>query len=333
MKKLFDLIFGKSTTGALIDNRPAEDKQKDISFEEIVATANTVKWEEKTSYRTFPVFNQNGTYACGAYSLKKHLGVLHNLKHKDFIYFSVQDIYQRRFNKPSGGMALWDMAKIAKEGVTLQELTQGAEYKDVDLDSYPIEDYKREIGKVFKIEGEPIYIDGGDFETIASVIQTTGKSVIGTMFFLYDEWSKFIPIATEPKLQYLSNSALRHFINFVDFTIYKGKKYLVAEDSSHFGGFSTRLVSEEFLKKRNYLNMYLMNFKFDTKPKPRYNGSITSLQACLQSIGIFPTNVSFVESYGPLTRKSVKEFKLINGLPNTDELDYQTVSLLKKVFP
>jgi hypothetical protein len=332
-KKLIEILFGQPKTGARLDERPLEQRKEDIPFKDVVASANPVVWEEKTSYRTLPVMNQNQTNACGAYSLSKHLSSIYLNNSKEYIKFSVHDIYQRRANKPYPGMNLWDMARIAKEGVTLQELTQGLEFKDVDLDSYPIPKYKRDVGNIFSIEGEPIYVTGGDIETLASIIQTTEKSIIGLFFFTSEEWSNYVPVVKDKGLVYNSERALRHYVNLLDYTLYNGQKCLVVEDSSHFGGFNRRLITEDFLKKRNFINMYMMNFKFSKSSKPSYTGTFRSLQKCLQSEGYFPVNVSFVENYGPITRKAVRKFKVDNGLDDNDTLDYQTVALIKRAFP
>ena len=47
-------------SGAQIDTRPEEEKNKDWKFGEIVAAVTPVEWAEKTpdQWRKFPIFNQ-----------------------------------------------------------------------------------------------------------------------------------------------------------------------------------------------------------------------------------------------------------------------------------
>lgn len=320
-------------TGALV----AEDEAP-IVFSDVVAKANVVDWK-KTTYRSFPAFNQNRTNECGAFSGKKHLGICYAQKYKNFIEFSEEDIYQRRITKVAG-MYLPDIMRIMQEGVTLKALTNVDNITDADADNAVIDKWKRDVGKLFAIN-QPIYIPAGDFDTIASVIQTTGKSVIGMMYFTYDEWARSVPKYLYPSLEWTSSSTLRHFINFVDYATIDGQQVLVVEDSAWFGGLSTRFVTREFLKARNVpvpmANAYMMNFKFDTSAtggtQPRFDGTIISLQKCLQSLGMFPSNVSYFEGIGNVTKGALAKFQSANGLAITENFDSATRAVITQLFP
>src|SRR3990167_4105690 len=97
----------KFQSGAVIDIRINKEKLKDYKFEEIVASANPVNWTEKPQkeWRKFPISSQNGSKSCVAHSMAKLLGVLYFLKNDSFINFSATHLYQRRKNRPDGGMA------------------------------------------------------------------------------------------------------------------------------------------------------------------------------------------------------------------------------------
>jgi len=319
--------------GANLDVRSVEEKSNDIHFKDIVASANAVDWTTKTNLRSFPVYNQYNTAMCGANALSKALGIAYSTSYKSYVGFSRADIYQRRFNKPSGGMSLPDMFKIASEGVTLEQLTPLDIRKDSDADNLVIESFKRDVGKVFSVSGGA-YLSN-DIETIASVIQTTGKGVILLTYFNSGEWSKETPYIVDLGLTVLKG--IRHFVTAVDFTLKDGKKYLVIEDSAWFGGINRRFISEEWVNKRVYAAGYPINFKFSqgsTSTKPSFDGSIISVQKCLRYEGLFPNNISYVESLGPITKKALALFQSKHGLmPLTSTLSPETISKLKELYP
>lgn len=321
----------QSFLGALLDNRSDKEKENDIHVHDIVAYVNAVDWKEKTNIRKFPDYNQYNSYMCGANALSKYQGIAYSTSYGDFIPFSRIDIYQRRINKPEPGMRMDDMFKIASEGITLEQLTPKTVYEDKDADNYKIEDFKREVGKIFATStgiNVPINID-----TIASVIQTTGKGVVLLTYFNSGEWSKEKPYIIDKSLTVYDG--LRHFVVATDFTLINGVKYLVIEDSAWFGGINRRMLSEEWVNKRIYSAMYSMKFKFqkDTTNKPVYDStSIISAQQCLRSEGLFPTNVSFINSFGPVTKKAVTDFQIRYNLPVTSQLDEATKNKLHQLY-
>ena len=318
-------------TGALIDDRKPIEKIDDVHFEEIVASAAPVNWVTKTSFRTYPVLNQRSSYTCGANALSKSWGIQLEQKYGKYVQLSRGHIYQRRIGKGEG-MALHDMFRIASEGATLEQLTGEEIYKDADADKLPIDTLQNALGQVFAVN-KGIYL-GNDIETIASVIQTTGKGVIMLAYFLSGEWSKEYPTIVNPLLTVNDPSSLRHFIVAVDYTLINGKKYLVIEDSAHFGAINRRFLSEEFIKNRVMGAGYLMNFKYGTSKKVSYDGwTIISAQECLQAEGLFPTNISFAENIGNVTRGALEKFQKKYGLTVTRTLDTDTKNLLHRLYP
>ena len=176
-------------SGALIDVRPEAEKQKDFKVEELVAAFAPVNWVEKpqSMWRKFPIFHQDGSGSCVAQTEAKELGILRWLKDGIYVHFSATDIYQRRFNKPQGGMAGDDCRKIAANGVTLEVLAPSQNMSDAQMDSAVIEPYKRQVGEVFKVPNfvsDPVK----DIEAIASIIQQTKKGVMVWYYFRHDEW-------------------------------------------------------------------------------------------------------------------------------------------------
>jgi hypothetical protein len=259
------------TTGAQLDTRTDAEKKDDLHFSEVVGMATAVKWEERQP-RQFPVLDQKQAFMCGAFALRKSMGIMYSLypKYGSYVDLSSAHIYQRRMDRPIAGMSMSDMFNIASQGTALYALTNEKITTDADADSLSIPSWIVEIGKSFSIGGG-VYLPV-DFETVASTIQATGKGVILFQFFTAGEWARQFPTIVE-NLNVLSNNALRHFVTAVDFVLKDGKKYIVVEDSAHFGGLAQRYLSEEWFKARTHQAGYPMNFKFQTSvgDRPTYD--------------------------------------------------------------
>lgn len=324
-------------TGALSDERKQSEKADDIHFNDIVATANVVSWSEKyPNVRTFPEYDQKNSYTCGANSLAKVMGIMFSNTFGTYLPFSRAHIYQRRIGKDNHaqGMAMYDMFNIASQGVTLEQLVTKQLNNEEDYDTALIENWMQKEGETWKITGA-VYIPNS-IETIASTIQTTGKGIILCTWFLSGEWAKTIPYIVEPTLRWDDSKSLRHFVVAVDYTLYKGVKYLVIEDSAHFGGISRRLVSEEWVDKRVKAAGYPMNFTFraGVSNRPTYDMiTVISAQVCLRYEGLFPINVSYSENVGPITRRALSDFQMKYKLPVTQALDTQTINQLHFLYP
>jgi len=208
-------------TGALLDNRPEEEKQKDYRFEEIVAQADPVNWVEKpqSQWRKFPIFDQGNSNSCVAFSLAKILGILHYIKEGEFITFSAGFIYQQRSNKPAPGMIAIDAWEIVrKNGALLEELFPSQGKSDAELDSYPVKNYEKEIAKIFAISNY-VVMPIGDIDVIASTIQKTGKGIMVWYFWKYEEWDRPVPEIKYPDLTVTSPGVARHSVCFTPDTM------------------------------------------------------------------------------------------------------------------
>ncbi len=348
---LFDILFPKKNKvivmpritkpGALEDDRTEEEKQTDFHFVETVASAAPASWVEKdpSQWRKFPIRSQNGSGTCVAQTEAKELGIMYYTRHKEFVDFSAGFIYKRRLNKNwqnSAGMVGVDARDIVhKNGCTLEVLMPSQNMTDSQVDASEEKQYYRDIAKVFAISPNYVmYTAGRDFETIASTIQVTGKAVMVWFRFEYDEWTDI------PFLKANSGASLHHSVAAVDAVLYKGKKYLVIEDSwGEFYGFKgQRLISEEFFKARNSFASYLIEFKMyekDQAPNPTkatfgsvlefiplVNGEIADpikheaqkkdvvrLQDILKKEGLMAKNIDSTGYYGAITAKSVLAFQ------------------------
>lgn len=331
IKKFFS-VENEYGTGALIDDPVS--KSDDIKHKDVFGGSEVILLDKpKENWRKFPVRNQGRGFSCMANACAKMLGILSYLRDGEFINFSAAHIYQRRMNKPNPGMFLHDVLGIASKGVTLEALVKSEQLLDDVIDNIKIEPHETKIGEIFATEDIPVYIQPGDFNSVASVVQT-GKGVLCMFYFQADEWSKFYPTITNQRLD--SANALKHGVVAIDAFRYNGSDVLLIEDSAHFGGFSQRIISKQFFLKRNLANGYLMQFKFDkgNGERPVFEDTNISLQKCLQFEGLFPQEAKFVENYGPLTKRAVIEFqKKYNIEPSAGVFGEKTKKKIAELYP
>lgn len=344
---IFDIFKKKVDTsdrgfGALEDTRSDSEKEKDILRDELVASSASVDWKEKSTWRRFTIFDQNGSGSCVAQTTAKMLGIMYWLVNNNYVHFSATHIYQRRSNKPSAGMIGVDAANISASGVTLEELVPSQKMTDAQMDSIVIPRYKQQVGEIFKA-GQYVILPTKSIDEIASTIQVTGKPVMVWYYFSTGlrpiEWNKAVPTIEHRSLPMTGNNTARHSVTAVDFLILSkaqtsdkslwGKKALVIEDSwgPDNGLNGQRFITEDFHNTRNFFAMYFMNFKFGedastTKPKYTFsktlqfssvvsygNADVIALQNILKYEGLFPTNVESTGYFGAATREAVIKFQ------------------------
>lgn len=332
--------------GALDDTRSAEQKAKDFTFDEIVASAAPVVWKEKSTWRKFPIFNQNGSGSCVAQTMAKLVGILYSEKFKEYVHFSASHLYQRRSNKPQGGMIATNVFDLARESVTLESLAPSQNMSDSQMDAVSVAPVKNEVGKLFKI-GNYVTVPVKDIDTVASIIQQTNKGLMVWFYFSLAEWRKAVPEMLDVNM--LKQGALHHSVAAVDFLIlssaqtsdkrFWGKKAIVVEDTAwpETGRSGQRFITEDFFKKRNTFVGYPISFKFDdslpVETAPRFNfetdlkyntevsyASVVALQKILRFEGLFPTNIDCTGIYGAVTAKAVVAYQLKYGLIKAEQV-------------
>lgn len=327
------MFWTKRKTGAIEDYRPQEAKDKDFLFKEIVASADLVNWTEKapSEWRNFSIKDQDGSGSCVMQSTAKLCEVLYFNKSGKKVPFSANH-YKYRNNFPAEGMWGTDAFDVwRKQGIPLEQLSPSQKLSEDKMNTVEISSEATDTALIFKIDNYVQFTAGQDFETIASTIQKTGKAVMVWFRFNYNEWTDIPTIKTDsPKLH--------HSVACVDFTLYKGKKYLVIEDS--WGNFNAwqgrRLISEEFFAARNTFAAYPLTFKFfTTDVKPSYTGTIVSLQDCLKHYGTFPTNVESTGVLGAVTKKAISLFQVKEGLhpTGTGSVGSLTKAKLEELYP
>jgi hypothetical protein len=307
--------------GALIDTRTEAQKAKDYRFGEIVSAVEPVTWTEKpqSTWRKFPIFNQNGSGSCVAQTLRKMYGVYIWLNTGTFVDISASHIYQRRSNKPQSGMGGEDVFMIGQKGTTLNQFAPSDNLSDFQMDAMVVKPFMEKVGETFKL-GKYVVVSPTDIDTVASIIQATGKAVMVWFYFKSDEWTN-VPAVKYPDLDRYAYATNRHSVAAVDFTLYNGKKALIIDESWGLGTAMNgqRVITEDFFNARNFFAAHFMNFAFEEAsiPKPHYDETIKSLQDCLKFEGLFPSNVESTGVYGPVTIKAVNDFQVKYGLHPT----------------
>lgn len=334
---ILDTILGTKASeepleqpGALIDDRPESAKEKDYRFEEVVASAAPVAWRKKkeSEIRKFPIFDQGRSGSCVAQTGKKQIGVYAFLKTGAFFPVSASHLYQRRSNRPGGGMIGINAFEVMQKGVAPSAFAPDERMSDSEMDSLVVPPFAEHVGKAFSI-GNYFTVKTGDIDLIASIIQETGKAVMVWFYFQYDEWTSR-PQVKNKNLDLYAGSTSRHSVAAVDFTITDdGKKALVIDDSwgpSAGNGAGQRIIDEDFFRARNWFAAHFMNFAYENGEmtgKPRhqflrdmefsatvsYDPEVVALQDCLKWEGLFPANVESTGYFGSVTRKAVEGFQ------------------------
>jgi hypothetical protein len=246
-------------SGALEDPRPKEEKAKDVKHSDI-GGALMYNWFEypQSAWRTYPVFNQDGSYSCGANAGAKALGIEALHKYVRFVDFSRKDIYQRRDGYPNvQGMYLSNIGQIICDGVTLESLrpSDGLNESQINdgTDETKYSDLVRGPSLSIASTITPVH-DIPSIDELAAVIEPAGKPVILRVVFTAKEWQGLVPQLTT------DTPDLAHFVCATQATLFGGKKSRIISDSWGAGGYKgLRVLTEEwFLNGRVTANMYLL---------------------------------------------------------------------------
>jgi peptidoglycan hydrolase-like protein with peptidoglycan-binding domain len=306
----------KSEKGCLIDNRKPKEKLKDFKDSEIELKGGVqylTKKEADKSKGVNPVLNQKITSACVMFAIVTALFATEKKR------LSPAFLYPQRFNKPKPGSYLYDGGDIAVQQGVCEEEVLPTPLKEAEINAVKITDEARDNARLYK-QRAYVFLDDLSIDTIADKLNN-GYSVVFAMYGNNAEWGREYP-EVKSKTLTPDNASIRHAICALPNSAheYKGKKYIIIQDSAHFGKVVFRYLSEDYIKARVTSAMYFIDMDFDTsKPAPytfTQNLTVGStgievlvLQKTLQTLGFFPVNVNPTGYFGGISRQAVKNFQ------------------------
>lgn len=331
----------KVNTGVLEDNRSDAEKAKDYSISELLPTRGEINVNSlPTEPRTFKIRNQASSGSCVAQSMAKALEILDS---KSEEAWSATPIYQKRSNRPQGGMIGWEaLSIVTKSGSGYEKDIPSQLLSDSQMDSIPwsVEQIQRDRPTNYYIISNP-QTGKVNFADLVNAVQTFGVAVIYVNASV-SEWN------FKPRV-HNSNGTLRHAVAVHSVIQYKGEPYVVVDDS--WGKFwypgdevlpikdGQRMLSKDFVEKHCYFAGGFVDFKYESTPAPKYvfnnimvlgqrdnkaagEKDITMLQDKLKSMGLMPANIPSTGYYGPLTAKAVYAFQVKYNVDNLAVLDF-----------
>lgn len=332
IKNLFKRSQKTPFTGAIMPTDAQLAEMPKLS--ELVADVNPVIWKQldMNALPKYPVYSQDGSSSCVAMSVALIASILYFIRTGVTLMFSPAYIYQQRKNKPEGGMIGTDAFSIASKGMIPEVLMPDQNMGETAINAVKVQPWFKKVAEVFAFEDVLIQLPLKDIETVASVMQTTGKPVNVWFEFLRSEWTS-IPVFSQ-----IIGTLLRHSVVAIAYGIWQGERAIVIQESwgegaTQFGTY--RIITNSFYSKRNIFAAYPRRFKFDTDlfPLLSFDGTIMSAQKCMQNEGFFPLDVPFFNNWGNVSRQSAMKFQNAHGLPQTGLLDEATKNKLHQLYP
>lgn len=312
----------------LLDNRPVAEKEKDYLHEELALSALPIEYttraKAKKEIGKYFAENQFGTSSCAAHAGALCLGILEVREGKTYKRLSPAFIYRKRKNYPSEGMYVEDNGEICRKfGSCPYELCPTPK-TEKDINATFITGVMEDYAKPFR--GGNYFALGTNIDDYANVANNLELPIKLFVWGSVAEWSMETPAVLDPKLT-LEKAPVRHLVTILPNTahIYKKKKYVIIQDSSHFGKKTHRYVSEDWFKARVVIGQYhltLPNPEKETTPfkyvftkdlKVGDTGmEVNAMQEFLKSQGFFP-NMPTTQFFGGISRKAVEDFQMAHA--------------------
>ena len=254
--------------GANKDTRSQEEINKDFKHTELFGFGVS-EWKEKpeSTWKNFPIRNQNGSGMCGPFALAKALGA-NNVPEYGYKNLDTRFIYNLRGNKTTPGMWMGDLFEVGvKQGAPEDTLLESDNLTEEKANLYQFTEALREEAKKFR-GSSYVYTRGGSIED-ANVAVNNGYYPIILLRCNIAEWT------AEPKVitgMTRKDFDVNHYVVVVDTTIYNNKKCLIIEDSwgSSYGRNGRRILSEDFVDQRVEAIGYVIDWKaLPAFPKPK----------------------------------------------------------------
>lgn len=278
----------KNTTGANIDFRPEEDKNKDWRPEEAFAGTSPIVWREKTieeveaEIRATSI-SQGHTYRC----VSEYAGIFFEnaeyLETGKRIVFSRRDIYFRRTNKPLPGMSMHDLFSLMRKGACLESQLPSTATKETEINlPYVVTEEMITARNTYASEASFTWADA----TIDDIARTIESKTPVCLFWYFEdknpgEWWMKQPKVKNENLNLYADSTSRHQAAGVSYLLVDGVKHIAVLDSSGQGSGmgkkkNIRYISENFFNDRCYGAGFAIDKKnLDYKPEPTFKYTFT----------------------------------------------------------
>jgi peptidoglycan hydrolase-like protein with peptidoglycan-binding domain len=358
--------------GLLEDPRRPEERSKDYQTAELFGTEEVSfidfeVWKDLPANKDFlsklPVYNQNGSSACVAYSLAL-IATINNLKEEGrALRYSPRGIYARRQNKPTPGMWFQNGAELFRDyGVVFEELLPSNGLNEEAMNK--LDDYLPSFDLVGKIYGAKNYFWLRTFDEVVSVLAKGFPVQIGVRFNK-GEWGKLLVPQTQTQATSIYDLAYGHSIVALPYSYfnYQSKRAVLVQDSwgEGIGWNGRRILTEDWFASpyrfqgglwyEDLANLQVFNEIKATAQLPKYQWTrnltigdtgedVRMLQLALGMIQgkdgtyLFPLMTRTPTGYfGGLTRSAIKGFQELNNLPITgifDDLTRKTLNSLTK---
>lgn len=295
------------------DPRTPEDQQKDYAHEErVFPQAKDPFGNSPITDSPFkPYYNQVGTSSCVPHGVGLALAIERKADVGVWARLSPLFAYRLRSNYPQEGSYppnIFDM--YAKYGAplldSLPEVNTEAQANGVVLTAQMYTE-----AEIFK--GKEFYTlqTFNDIAALAN-IAAAGHGVAILIYATYKEWAQAVPQILTPGLVLDATTPIRHCVCILPNSgfIRDGKRYVTIQDSSPFGGFYLRDVSEDFIAARCYGAGYWDTVEtIGSGPRPQYTftktlkyGSkgpeVVAMQKLLIAEGVLPADCATGNFYG-----------------------------------
>jgi hypothetical protein len=201
-------------------------------------------------------------------------------------------------------MHFTDIKALAAEGACLYDLLPCEGLTEEQINNLKVEEYHKQSADAFALPKD--WIDTVDFDTTAATIEKTKKPVMLWFSFGPGEWFG----TSYPKIRGTDKRYAHSVVGTQSFTDIKtGIQYIKIEDSADTEQYYEKYITREFFA-RCWLHAYPRHFKFTGEENiPAYTGTIKSMQAILQALGIFPDDKTLLTGFwGSITDDAVRKF-------------------------
>tara|TARA_R110000868_G_scaffold405125_2_gene684121 strand:+ start:350 stop:1360 length:1011 start_codon:yes stop_codon:yes gene_type:complete len=300
-------------SGGLIDQRK---EKKDFSHLEIGRVSQPTYLTRTKALKVitkYPARNQKSTSSCGGHAGEIALSIDTNKIHEPAF------IYRQRANFPDEGMYHYDLGDVMLRGTCLDKQVKKTEpdFNAFDIKPHLPEASKYPLDSYIVLENDKFTIDD-----IAYVVNDLKRPLILYVFWSGKEWSTDYPVAVGKMTN--ANAQYRHYVTVLPNSAYtyKKQKFVIIQDSAHFGGKHIRHLSEDWINKRIYTGLYFTSLIKEievAKPITTFftkdlqlgdsNFDVKRLQEVLQNMGFFPANIKPTGYFGGITRQAVKDFQ------------------------